>query len=938
MESASNVTSLKDVVSAQEQRRDKPTGTSKLAVSSTKISKAGKPKAKSSVASPAPNAGTSKAKGTAARTTSDVPKDTGTVVTDSDSKDTGVTLPSLRQEVVHSPKSSLKVDDVSVSQSVAASSRVNGVDEDVVSESVSASKVKSSKVTLKSAEVSRLVSDDNKAASNPAASKGGKGKARGRVAMFAVADEEDDDKNDEQKAVRKRQYGRRKSVVAVAFAKLRKSIKAPQPNADQSSSEGTLDTRDQMSLILMAMVAGFLLVFMVVLVFIFFVGATAIPDGIACVTEDLVVHTTLLFQQLSLLGLGDDTFMSLRFTHAECLEAKEYLDSLLNDTKNPCTDFYGYVCSSWRSKGGSFHTEATREALFRLNRTLLHLGPITRTEEIRQGMHLLKPIYSGCYTFMSKEIPLKDALEETQTYLDIMQLMRASNFFDVVRFLVRQSLQIGVATLFRIRFFYEDGRPMMYINSGFTITQKIGFIFYGGEYRKTFERVLQLWLNQSDVDDHVDLLRNMDVEVEKIFEKGNDTEVRMSLDRAVRDVVSGVTTENWVTAVRDSLRQGIVVSATDDIITTGYNVYQPAMQKVVTRGLRDAVFYLAANLEAEVLRVTATRSAISANAVSKGHHCLVFTHQCLALTWAYLAARLLAPFGSTGVISNIFKFIREVIDEGNEVFSWMKNTTAIKTVVSKTSLDVIEGEGYNISRVDYTGPQPPLDESDSFLKNLVEAFRHHQLVMVTHPPTRLEMKLSDLEFYNSLTYVPERRSILVPTMYQNQPLFYMSRVPDFFNYGTLAVLIAEILVKDIIGVSGKGPPDGAGDGETQGNHSEALSCLTARRNSLGFGELSRVHAKEQQAFLLALTMSVRLAYYALMKTFLKQAGTVKMFNEYWPAARHVFFARFCLLWCDSNDGPSPITPREKCMLPLYNLQEFHEQYGCKSGVAPFCKV
>ncbi|KAH8029263.1 hypothetical protein HPB51_024688 [Rhipicephalus microplus] len=550
--------------------------------------------------------------------------------------------------------------------------------------------------------------------------------------------------------------------------------------------------------------------------------------------SDLVVPTTLLFQQLSLLGLGDDTFMSLRFTHAECLEAKEYLDSLLNDTKNPCTDFYGYVCSSWRSKSGSFHTEATREALFRLNRTLLHLGPITRTEEIRQGMHLLKPIYSGCYTFMSKEIPLKDALEETQTYLDIVQLMRASNFFDVVRFLVRQSLQIGVATLFRIRFFYEDGRPMMYINSGFTITQKIGFIFYGGEYRKTFERVLQLWLNQSDVDDHVDLLRNMDVEVEKIFEKGNDTEVRMSLDRAVRDVVSGVTTENWVTAVRDSLRQGIVVSATDDIITTGYNIYQPAMQKVVTRGLRDAVFYLATNLEAEVLRVTATRSAISANAVSKGHHCLVFTHQCLALTWAYLAARLLAPFGSTGVISNIFKFIREVIDEGNEVFSWMKNTTTIKTAVSKTSLDVIEGEGYNISRVDYTGPQPPLDESDSFLKNLVEAFRHHQLVMVTHPPTRLEMKLSDLEFYNSLTYVPERRSILVPTMYQ--------------------------------------------------------------------------------------------------------AGTVKMFNEYWPAARHVFFARFCLLWCDSNDGPSPITPREKCMLPLYNLQEFHEQYGCKSGVAPFCKV
>ncbi|KAL1419537.1 hypothetical protein MTO96_025281 [Rhipicephalus appendiculatus] len=180
-----------------------------------------------------------------------------------------------------------------------------------------------------------------------------------------------------------------------------------------------------------------------------------------------------------------------------------------------------------------------------------------------------------------------------------------------------------------------------------------------------------------------------------------------------------------------------MVSAADDIITTGYDIYRPAMQKVVTYGLRDAVFYLATSLEAEVLRVLATKDVLSDRPLSKGHYCLVFTHECLALTWAYLAARLLAPFGSTGVISNIFKFIREVVDESNEVFSWMKNTTAIKAVVSKTSLDVVEGEGFNISRVDYTGPQPPLDASDSFLKNLVEAFKHHQLVMVAHPPTRL---------------------------------------------------------------------------------------------------------------------------------------------------------------------------------------------------------
>ncbi|KAH8028702.1 hypothetical protein HPB51_018126 [Rhipicephalus microplus] len=421
----------------------------------------------------------------------------------------------------------------------------------------------------------------------------------------------------------------------------------------------------------------------------------------------------------------------------------------------------------------------------------------------------------------------------------------------------------------------------------------------------------QVWLNVSDVDAQMALLKDIDAGVSKLFATGSRSEEQMPLRDAVANMFPGVSAEDWF---------------------------------VVKYGLRNATFYLATNLEADVLYVLSTHKKILKNDVSKGFYCLGFTHKCLALTWAYLAARLLAPIGSTGVIFNILKFMNEIVHETDQVLSWMKNTTAVKAkeVVSKTLLDVVAGEGFNVSRVDYSGPEPPLDESDPFLKNLVVALRHHHAVMAANPPTRLEVLISDLEFSSYLSYVPEKKAILVPTLYQNNPYLYPFRVPDFFNYGTLAVLIARVLIADVVGTSTGSTQQDSWDNVTRVKHAEVMSCLAQRRASLGFGDVNPVSGAQQKALILTLTMSVRLAYYALMKTFRLKAGTAKVFNDYWPAAEEVFFARFCLLWCSASNDANPLTPRERCMLPLYNMEEFVDHYSCKSranfSAAPFCKV
>ncbi|XP_075553914.1 uncharacterized protein LOC142586916 [Dermacentor variabilis] len=166
---------------------------------------------------------------------------------------------------------------------------------------------------------------------------------------------------------------------------------------------------------------------------------------------------------------------------------------------------------------------------------------------------------------------------------------------------------------------------------------------------------------------------------------------------------------------------------------------------------------------------------------------------------------------------------------------------------------------------------------------------------------------------------------------------YPFRVPDFFNYGTLAALIAQVLVTEVVGSL-----QSAWDSQTRVNHAEVISCLAERRRSMGFGELNSDGDERQNALVLSLTMGLRLAYYALMKTFRLQAKTDKVFGDYWPAAEQVFFDRYCLLWCNAAQEANPLTPREKCMLPLYNMEEFVDHYGCKDRAnfttAPFSKV
>ncbi|KAK8763184.1 hypothetical protein V5799_034207 [Amblyomma americanum] len=77
-----------------------------------------------------------------------------------------------------------------------------------------------------------------------------------------------------------------------------------------------------------------------------------------------------------------------------------------------------------------------------------------------------------------------------------------------------------------------------------------------------------------------------------------------------------------------------------------------------------------------------------------------------------------------------------------------------------------------------------------------------------------------------------------------------------------------------------------------------------------------------------LAQGLRLAFDALMTEFRELAPDYGVFVTHWHEAMRIFFLRYCLLWCSASQRPDPLTPREKCMLPLHNMPEFAKAFGC----------
>ncbi|XP_075543898.1 uncharacterized protein LOC142578390 [Dermacentor variabilis] len=243
------------------------------------------------------------------------------------------------------------------------------------------------------------------------------------------------------------------------------------------------------------------------------------------------------------------------------------------------------------------------------------------------------------------------------------------------------------------------------------------------------------------------------------------------------------------------------------------------------------------------------------------------------------------------------------------------------------------------AKADYAWLASHLEESGGvdFVRFFVRALEHEHTLQLRRPPTRLQMLMLRLEQRSELAHAASLDAVLVPTLYQRPPLLYSAGVPAYFNYGTVGALLAARIVEVITpAATASGTlPDRIHPPShsvwTQGAlrmYNQSTTCLQRLYWRLGLhGEESASDEQQRRAMFLG-AVGLRLAYDRLEATFREAAASQDAFSALWPQARAAFFARFCLLSCDADQRPRPLSPRGSCLLPLHTMREFDDAFDC----------
>ncbi|KAL1483627.1 hypothetical protein MTO96_033059 [Rhipicephalus appendiculatus] len=111
-------------------------------------------------------------------------------------------------------------------------------------------------------------------------------------------------------------------------------------------------------------------------------------------------------------------------------------------------------------------------------------------------------------------------------------------------------------------------------------------------------------------------------------------------------------------------------------------------------------------------------------------------------------------------------------------------------------------------------------------------------------------------------------------------------------------------------------------------YNQSSLCLQRLYRRLGLqGEVAGSEEQQRRAMFLG-AVGLRTAYDGMQAVFRRATVHQDAFHALWPHARATFFARFCLLWCDADQRPRPLSPRGSCLLPLHSMPEFSEAFDC----------
>ncbi|XP_065295073.1 endothelin-converting enzyme homolog [Dermacentor albipictus] len=638
---------------------------------------------------------------------------------------------------------------------------------------------------------------------------------------------------------------------------------------------------------------------------------------------------------------------------SECVAARDYLNRLVNTSRDACSDFYGYVCDSWlerREDGGSFHQDNVAAWLAKVNESLLRdVGSEGDDAAEQGGIRIMRHVYGNCHHYLSNNsttLSFDAMLESARKQLKWNEVRHAQSYKELVSHLARVAILSGFQTIITLETLRNHNRLAFRISRGRSLLRKLT----ATGNRKDLEEALRQVLK-----DDLPKIVEIDLVVDADLAGGRSAEAQDELDivRSLSEILDGIFPEvmvaDWVQVLNDALRSvNRSVHSDDTAFATGPQSFRNALRSLAeANGVARMARYMASHLDAEVLHLELSRGWMSSDPTRTARFCLALVQGCLTGSWPQLIAKLLDASESVNALKAINNELRQASHDSGALFTWlspaMRKAAGEKTDML-TLVVVSENMRANSLAVDANDEDYALlmayikahgvEFVELYLK--VMAYGHQR--RARSPPTLAQAHAARLERRHELAYLPTLQSVVVPTVYQMAPYLYATGVPSHYNYASVGALlsarIAEVVVPRALasrrgGITLHLAEPGPRHQKEASKYNASVVCLQRLHSRLGLqdhavrsGELRR-HAMYLQA------VSLRLAYEGLLKSFGPDALTEE-FRLMWPEAQKTFFVRFCLLSCDVDQEPDPLSPQASCLLPVHNMPEFAAAFGCAS--------
>ncbi|XP_077550662.1 neprilysin-1-like [Haemaphysalis longicornis] len=595
----------------------------------------------------------------------------------------------------------------------------------------------------------------------------------------------------------------------------------------------------------------------------------------------------------------------------ECRLAADYVKEHITEDIDPCQDFYGYVCNTWAHRRASTLSflEDVKDAFWsHLNRTLLS---VTNPQPVDAGgRHLMFPLYSKCFAFMTTTKSVHESVEHVIAVTEVRRLMQRNTFRDLFVQMIHLSLVRGVTTLFELAF-RRDKDIFLHVLKGTSLRFKASPVSNHRTYDDYLGEVIQ------------------DKEIEGIFSRQSRTETGPFY---ILGSLHDSTPENvWMDSINKNLVSDSYKQTVDkEIFVTGLAEIKKVID-LLTRNSETAMHmatYLAVHVAIDLLRYDYFRRYEQQHTRDVVALCLNTTRRFLYYSWAYLVANLTVNWTALENSDTLYNDILHGVAEHMNLTEWMELPSRLEAVRKVRRIQLVQPKtvlpATLKSIVNYTYVA---NAKHDFVATYMETAQVAATLRRDLVGQDRQGEYGKLQLAGDVMYLEERGELFMPAIMMHEPVFYPKGVGEPFNYGTLDALVAKVL-SEAIGPAGAARRADKIEAlwwtdQTAAAYAESVRCFDEQYSHLENTTLPMAKELRDDAFIWI--RSVRIAFDRYRMKY--HARTLRSRER--RQHDQAFFIRFCLLTCSTHEEAKQLLPRLRCHLAVANIHQFLPAFQCR---------